>query len=249
VPPPQPEAPPRPQQRRSWVRGPEVSPATQAPFGLASVLIGIGMLLVVTLLLGAVIVAVDGEPLSVAGRLGLQGVLAAGMVAVAFLAASSGRGLASPRVLGLGRSLSAPWGPAAKAYLAYLGCALVLAVLLSPEQEDVARELGWGTSTLGDVVAAFLIVVAAPVAEELFFRGLIFAGIRSASGFWVAAAISGAIWGLVHYTGSDSWPVILQLAIFGVILAWLYERTGSIRPTIAVHALNNALALTILVST
>jgi membrane protease YdiL (CAAX protease family) len=42
--------------------------------------------------------------------------------------------------------------------------------------------------------------------------------------------------------------VVLQLAVFGVILAWLYERTGSLWPTIAVHALNNALAFAILTS-
>jgi membrane protease YdiL (CAAX protease family) len=33
-----------------------------------------------------------------------------------------------------------------------------------------------------------------------------------------------------------------------VILAWLYERTNSIWPTIAVHMLNNALAFALLTS-
>ena len=40
--------------------------------------------------------------------------------------------------------------------------------------------------------------------------------------------------------------MVLQLSVFGVILAWLYERTGSIRPTIAVHMLNNAIAFAVL---
>ena len=42
--------------------------------------------------------------------------------------------------------------------------------------------------------------------------------------------------------------VVLQLSIFGLALAWLYERTGSIWPTIAVHALNNAIAFALLTS-
>ena len=41
---------------------------------------------------------------------------------------------------------------------------------------------------------------------------------------------------------------MLQLSIFGLALAWLYERTGSIWPTIAVHALNNAIAFALLTS-
>ena len=60
--------------------------------------------------------------------------------------------------------------------------------------------------------------------------------------------ISSGIWGLFHYTGPDSWGVVLQLAVFGVALSWLYERTGSIWPTIGVHALNNAIAFALLTS-
>ena len=60
--------------------------------------------------------------------------------------------------------------------------------------------------------------------------------------------ISSCVWGLFHYTGPDSWGVVLQLSIFGLALAWLYERTGSIWPTIAVHALNNAIAFALLTS-
>jgi membrane protease YdiL (CAAX protease family) len=39
-----------------------------------------------------------------------------------------------------------------------------------------------------------------------------------------------------------------QLAFLGLALAWVYERTGSIYPTICMHALNNALAFAILAS-
>jgi membrane protease YdiL (CAAX protease family) len=42
--------------------------------------------------------------------------------------------------------------------------------------------------------------------------------------------------------------VLPQLAVLGVILAWVYERSGSIYPTIALHVLNNALAFAVLTS-
>ena len=39
---------------------------------------------------------------------------------------------------------------------------------------------------------------------------------------------------------------MLQLAAFGVVLSWLYERTGSLWPPIAVHVFNNAFAFALL---
>jgi membrane protease YdiL (CAAX protease family) len=64
----------------------------------------------------------------------------------------------------------------------------------------------------------------------------------------VAAVLSAAIFGLFHYTGSGSEAVIPQLAFLGLALAWVYEETGSIYPTIALHMLNNAFAFAILTS-
>jgi len=91
-------------------------------------------------------------------------------------------------------------------------------------------------------------VIAAPLSEELFFRGFIFGGLRNRLSFPVAAVFSAAIFGLFHYTGPDSIAVVPQLALLGFALAWLYEKTGSIYPPIAVHAVNNALAFAILTS-
>ncbi len=88
----------------------------------------------------------------------------------------------------------------------------------------------------------------APITEELFFRGFMFAGLRRRLPFVAAAAISAGLWGFFHFTGPGSWGVVLQLAVFGIALSWLYERTGSIWPPIAIHAFNNALAFAILTS-
>jgi uncharacterized protein len=86
------------------------------------------------------------------------------------------------------------------------------------------------------------------VTEEIFFRGFMFSGMRRRLPFAAAAAISAGVWGLFHYTGPGTWGVVIQLAVFGIVLAWLYERTGSIWPGIGVHALNNAIAFAILTS-
>jgi membrane protease YdiL (CAAX protease family) len=56
------------------------------------------------------------------------------------------------------------------------------------------------------------------------------------------------IFGLFHYTGASSITVVPQLAFLGFALCCVYEETGSIYPTIALHMLNNALAFIVLTS-
>jgi membrane protease YdiL (CAAX protease family) len=217
-------------------------------WGPTRTLAGLGIFLVALIVEAGVISAFDSDLDSLGAKLTLQALLAITLVAVAFGTATSGSGIAAPEALGLRRPLRSPVRPAILAYLVYVAFAIVIAALIQPEQEDVTRELGLHESAFGAIAAAVLIVVAAPLSEEIFFRGFMFSGIRRRAPFAVAAISSAAVWGLFHYTGPGSWGVCLQLAIFGVILAWLYERTGSIWPTIAVHMFNNALAFAILAS-
>ena len=215
-------------------------------WGPTRALAALAVLLVAVGIEAGIVSAFDPEIESLAARLALQGLLAATLVAIAFAAARPGPGLAGPAALGLRRSLRPAVGATVLAYLVYIGCALVLAALLQPDQEDITRDLGYGESALGSVAAGVLIVGVAPLSEEVFFRGLLFRGLRRGVPFALAAAISAGIWGLFHYTGPDAWGVVLQLAVFGVVLAWLYERTGSLWPPIVLHVFNNALAFAIL---
>ncbi len=97
------------------------------------------------------------------------------------------------------------------------------------------------------IAQGILVVGLAPISEELFFRGFLFGGLRGRLSFWPAALISGVFFGLIHLLGGTL-AVIPPLAAFGVLLAWLYERTGSIGPPILMHALQNAIAFTITIS-
>ena len=171
------------------------------------------------------------------------------LVIVAFTFATRCEGLASPASLGLRRSLRSPWSVGAAAYGIYILSAIVLAILIQPQQEDLTRELGFGENPLGDAASALLIIGVAPLTEELFFRGFMFGGLRRNMHWIGAAVISSVVWGVFHFTGPSSWGVVIQLAIFGVVLGWLYEKTGSIWPGIVIHAFNNALAFALLAGT
>jgi uncharacterized protein len=129
----------------------------------------------------------------------------------------------------------------------YVGAVIFSALVLEPEQEDIGKELGVCNPGIGIAVAAVvLIVVAAPLTEELFFRGFFFGGLRSRLSLWPAALLSGVVFGLVHApTGPTA---AIPLAGLGVGLAWLYEKSGSIWPSITAHFLNNSIAIAAVVA-
>lgn len=130
---------------------------------------------------------------------------------------------------------------------AYLLLAAAIAPLLQPEQDGIARELDDVSGTLAIIIAGILIVIAAPLSEEIFFRGFIFGGLRNSVPFWAAAIVSSAIWGSLHLTGGNI-GVVVQLTVFGLVLAWLYERSGSLWTPLIAHTINNAIAYTLLVT-
>lgn len=78
------------------------------------------------------------------------------------------------------------------------------------------------------VVAA---VVAAPICEEIVFRGYFYAACKKFAGPWAAGACSALVFAAAH----GSVVALLPLFVFGCVLAFVYEKTGSIWAPISVH--------------
>lgn len=98
------------------------------------------------------------------------------------------------------------------------------------------------SSGLGVALAAVTAVVAAPLAEELLFRGLVYRLARRTWGPWPAAIVSSLAFGLVH---SEPW-YLFGLIGLGLVLAALYECTGTLLAPLIGHALHNAISLTLM---
>ncbi len=125
----------------------------------------------------------------------------------------------------------------------YIVSAIWTAALgLQDERQTLPDTLGIEGSAVNLALVVVLITVVAPVGEELFFRGYFFGALRNWKGFWPAAIITGAVFGAIHI-GSSPIGFTVPLAFFGFALCLLYERTGSLYPSIALHALNNSVAL------
>jgi uncharacterized protein len=132
----------------------------------------------------------------------------------------------------------------------YVVTALYATLLHFHGNEKLPKELGVGKSTAALVGATIFVCVVAPMAEEFFFRGFVFGALRRMRimigghdlGTWVAALITGILFGLAH-TGSASPRYLVPLGFLGFVLCLLRWRTRSIYPCMALHSINNSLAL------
>jgi membrane protease YdiL (CAAX protease family) len=87
-----------------------------------------------------------------------------------------------------------------------------------------------------DVVAAGLV---APVAEEMFFRGLLQTTFRYLfNSSWPAILVAALFFAIVH--SPYTWPVIFVL---GVCLGYTYERTANLWASITMHASFNLMSI------
>ena len=133
-------------------------------------------------------------------------------------------------------------GPTLAVFFGYLAIAYVYALLVSPPKDDLPQELGADESTTLAVVTGIFVIAVAPLVEEFFFRGFLYQAFRNRIGVWAAAGASGLIFGAIHFKPE----FLVPLAGLGILLAWLFEKTGSLWPCIAVHAVNNTLAFAVL---
>jgi uncharacterized protein len=134
---------------------------------------------------------------------------------------------------------------AAVAYLTFFGVWGAV-VVGEQKQNDIFDSLGVGRSALAIAVVAVLVCVVAPLAEEFLFRGFCFGALRSRLGVGWAALAVGVVFGAFHVIGT---PVVLlaPLAFLGFVFCLLRAKTGSLYPSVALHAINNSIAYASLV--
>lgn len=91
----------------------------------------------------------------------------------------------------------------------------------------------------GVILVVIRTVILAPVVEELIFRGLIFSRIKSYTGFWIAALISAAIFGVYHLNLAQG----IYAFLFGILFCLIYRRFENLLACIFMHASANLLSV------
>lgn len=111
----------------------------------------------------------------------------------------------------------------------------------TPPDTDVYTKLLGNVTLFTFILNLLLAGVLAPIMEETLFRGIIFGSLQAYLGKWTAAAVSAAIFSGLHFQAYGFFPRF----VLGMVLAYLYTKHKSLYPSMAMHALNNIVALTL----
>jgi membrane protease YdiL (CAAX protease family) len=131
-------------------------------------------------------------------------------------------------------------------FVQFAGMAVANLLLVIPfagndyQNPQIEAITGGGALSPRDLVLLMvLIAVVAPLAEEIFFRGMLYPLLRQRWSMWPAIVVNGLLFSLIHVLP----PLLPGLFIVGMVLAWVRERSGSLIPGILLHALQNGVVL------
>jgi membrane protease YdiL (CAAX protease family) len=133
------------------------------------------------------------------------------------------------------------------AMLALLGPYNLLIYLMWPEHFAADMRPFWELARGPAIwLAALVLVVLAPVSEELLFRGFLLPALtKTRWGFTGAAVMSSAGWTVLH---GYSFAGVIEVFAIGLFLAWTMRRYGSLWLPLALHAIYNGGQLALLVT-
>lgn len=211
----------------------------------ASIIVTVAMLLV-----GFDIVAIDNWQKTITGVL-LVSLLTTVFVAVAILFYVKHRG-GTLKQLGLTTVRWRHVGYAVVGVISYLLLYVVVVslvkVLIPSLDLEQKQNLGFNDPTSAIQLGAVFVtlVVLPPLVEELVFRGFIYGGLRSRFNVVSATIVTSVLFAVGHLQFGNSAPLLWVAAIdtfvLSVVMCYVRERTGSIIPTIFMHALKNLIA-------
>jgi hypothetical protein len=92
------------------------------------------------------------------------------------------------------------------------------------------------------ILAFFTLVVVAPVAEEILFRGYLYGKLKKFVPVWVAILVTSLLFGAIH----GEWNIFFDTFALSIILCLLREFTGNIWSSILLHMIKNGIAFYLL---
>jgi len=115
-----------------------------------------------------------------------------------------------------------------------LGFNVITGMFLGSLPEEILNSYEQASSALTTDVGVFTIiatVIMAPLTEELFLRGLVYTRMKKGMPVIAAMIISSILFGMLHV----HWLWALYASVFGMLLAWTFERTKSLWACILLH--------------
>ncbi|MCW2603441.1 MAG: Conserved rane protein of unknown function [Pseudonocardiales bacterium] len=240
--------------RRGWALDDAVRDArarTGAAWGWRVAVWPVVALAAVILLGGLVVLPLgDGAVAAAAATVLFYAVLVGVAVVVGRPIAALAGGWVPAFGLGPPRWIDAPIGAAAAAvqFGARILVAILLVALIPALRNADASNLDIkGLSGLELALTAVVVVIVAPVVEEILFRGLILRTAMTRMGFWPAALGSSTVFALFHAPAVDSVGgaavLVSSIFVFSVGQCLLVRWQGRLAPAMASHGVANGVAL------
>lgn len=144
------------------------------------------------------------------------------------------------------------------AYFGYFICSMIAMLIVSTstglidptQQQQLPFSPEFITGNWQYILVFLTLVVLAPLAEELLFRGYLYGKLRKLGPAWVAMIVSGVAFGLAHlWAGPGTalqWAVMVDTMVLGFVLALLREWTGAVWASVLLHAFKNGIAFYLL---
>ena len=135
---------------------------------------------------------------------------------------------------------SRPWTTLMWVVLAAIGIIIPASGLEELFKVDMPEQLEvLFTRMMHEPLGYVAIGILGPLAEEIVFRGAILRTLLKLFGSkpWIAIAISAAVFGIVHGNSAQ----FLHAFLLGLLLGWMFYRTGSIVPGVVLHWVNNTI--------
>jgi len=134
------------------------------------------------------------------------------------------------------------------AYLLYLGINFIVSTIVIYSglkipgyqiQESLAPVFDSSTETI--ILGVLIVVIAAPIIEEVFFRGLILRPMVNKLGSKWGSVATALMFSLLHIP----WQSFIPIFILGMIINYTVVRSHSLWPAIVFHIINNVLVFTL----
>jgi len=106
----------------------------------------------------------------------------------------------------------------------------------TPPMEPVVKLFLEEKSLLLLMYSAVFAIVFGPICEEIFFRGFMYPALKKRMGALMSIICTAFLFSVLHTNAVGFLPIM----VLGVLLAYLYEKTGSLVPSIGVHVIHNA---------
>ncbi|MFA6078872.1 MAG: type II CAAX endopeptidase family protein [Candidatus Omnitrophota bacterium] len=85
------------------------------------------------------------------------------------------------------------------------------------------------------IYTSIFTMIIGPILEELFFRGFMYNAFKKAIGVFWAMLFTSAVFAALHSNMAGFFPIL----VLGLLLAYLYEKTGTIISSVTVHIMHN----------